>query len=273
MTVAKKAPAKAEAVEAKPKAEPVPFEAQEAEYRKPRRPTRAAFSKTTYSVVMLAWYPEKFGDEFDKPVDRDFEPFATEKEARTFFVGQNDWADEDFATNGDMWHATLLLSDSNPDAIVIADHHVIGKEMKWGKDAAAYFKANPEAIFSQTKREAVQEGVKKTAGAKKKAPAKVAPRVPNAKGANVLKEARAAKAAPAADQPARPVAGNRGKALAEKTKALREAKAAEAAAAKPAAPAEEAAPRRRKPPAKAAAVKPAEELAISQFLGKRRRNR
>lgn len=281
MTVAKKAPAKKAAAPrkaaaakapakpaepkaeaAKPKVEPAPLEAQEAEYRQPVRPTPSRFAKTPFAVVMVAWVPDKYGEDPDKPADRDFEPFEDEAKARQFFQYQDDWAKEDFANNGDILHGTVLVTDTNPESLVFDSMSFHGP-LAFETECKKHFKASPEVIFSQTKRQALEGGAK--AAPKKKAAKQpeVAPRKPNAKGKAALEKARQAKAPEEVEsmddyEEVKAAGGARGAALANLMKKRRE-QAAEANAEADAG--DKPAPRKRR--AKAAAAAMAEEPAAA----------
>jgi len=168
-----------------------PLEAQEAEYRKPIRPTPSRFAKdiVKHAVVMLTWYPDKFGEKPSLPADRDYEPFADITKARAFYALQAEWAKTDFADNGDLIHGTILVSDTDPDALVFDKMQFIGPRA-WKIDAKKVYVDEPSTIFAQTKRDGIKAKDEVKVPVKKAA----AKRVPTTGAANLKKGAPKRKA-------------------------------------------------------------------------------
>lgn len=167
---AKKAAASKPTVKAKPKAEYTPLEVDEPEYREPVRPTPAKIAETKFAVIMLAWFPERVnGSDFGRPADRDFFGTDVEKDAKAFFEGQNDWASEDVSTDGDIFHASVLIIDTKE--VRIADIKVYAPDDDWVEGCTEFLREFPETMFSRQKRDVMKKvaeaaivGVKKPRG-------------------------------------------------------------------------------------------------------------
>lgn len=202
-----------------PKGVPEPMEADVAEYRKPKRPSPTRVAKMPFGVVMLAWYPEKHGDDPANPADRDWEGFGNVEDVKTFFDAQVNWADEDVTDFGDFHHAIITLDATEPVHIGLCT--VLAKNAEWIRSTKAYIMANPEVIFSSTKKEVVKEAI----GGKAKKAAPVAVRKPS----NAAQEVRAkakAKAQPETDADGTPMhVVNKIAVLNEKVKEARQARA------------------------------------------------
>lgn len=169
-------------------AEIVDAEVVQAMYRKPKRPTLNGISKFGFAVVMLAWVPEEHGSDPANPADRDFEGLDNAKDMESYAIGQQTWAEEDVDEHGDMFHAIVQLDATNP--VHIKTVEVVAADKEWARTTKAHLLANPDVLFSTTKRQAVKEGV---ANAKKVVKKQAEPKKPTKAAGDVLAKARAAK--------------------------------------------------------------------------------
>jgi hypothetical protein len=151
--------------------EAAPLEAEKADYRKPKRPTKTRLAQKQFAVVMLAWAPAAYGDEYDSPADRDFEPFDKLEHAQAYFEANIVWAKSDWKTKGDLQHAIFIVDDTSPDSLHFLKMDVIGGNTAWRVAVREGYKLHPEAIFTKTKRERIVEDHKVN---KKAAPKKAA---------------------------------------------------------------------------------------------------
>lgn len=149
-------------------------EADEPEFREPIRPTQKNITECKHAVVMLAWDTSRpnAGD-FGAPTDRDMDGTNDLSLARGGYDGHLDWATEDVATYGDIWHAIVLIEDTGTLAFTKVD--VVSTDAEWATGCKAFLIEYPETIFSRTKRDRIKKAaeptVKKVAAVKKTAEA------------------------------------------------------------------------------------------------------
>jgi hypothetical protein len=178
----------AKRAEAPIKEAPEKFEARDANYRHPKRPTRASFEKRKTAVVMLVW-STLYGDQLTDIADRDYQHVSATKmhdvngkdmsEADIYFMAQDMWAREDWDKFKDLRHATVMVTCTDPDNLQFGKMEIRGGSIKWRAAIRADLNAHPEIIFSSSKRERIAEdgkvkGQRKRTGqeAPKAAPAK-----------------------------------------------------------------------------------------------------
>lgn len=170
------------------------LEAENVDYRIPKRPNKRALLKGKYAVIMLAWKPDQYGDEPAKPADRDMEVFDSLEHAKKYFGVSATWAKEDFDNHGDLWHATIMCFDTGKafedgegeDLVML----VAGGTAKWGETVEATYKGDPKAIFSLTRRERIQREHAVVKHEKREPIKRVGLKKPNAKKAVAKKVAR-----------------------------------------------------------------------------------
>lgn len=181
-------------------AEVVDLEVVQAMFRKPKRPTLSGITKTDFAVVMLAWVPDEHGSDPANPADRDYEGANSAKDMEAYALGQQTWAEEDMAEFGDMNHAIIQLDATNP--VHIKTVEVVARDKEWARTTKSFLLANPDVLFSTTKRQAVKgelaaaKKVTKKAAVEPKKPTKAAGEV-LAKARNAKPDAQAAKEAAA----------------------------------------------------------------------------
>lgn len=168
---------------------PEPLEADDRRYRRPVRPTRARIEKKPTAVIMLSWVPSLYGEEWDDLADRDFMHVSTTRmhdvdgkqmsEADIFFIANDLFAKDDVATfGGDIRHATIMCTSTDPDNLVFSKMEIRGGPVKWRVAVREALMANPKIIFSTSQHERIEQEAaapkprKKSSGAINDAPAK-----------------------------------------------------------------------------------------------------
>lgn len=214
-------------------------EADEPEFREPIRPTPKNIAELKHAVVMLAWDTTRpnAGD-YGAPTDRDMDGTNDIEMARGGFEGHLDWATEDVAEYGDIWHAVILIEDTK--TMEFNRVEVVSTDDEWKAGATAFLKEYPETIFSRTKRDrikkAAEPSVKKVAGVKKTTEA---PKTVGKAPVRSSKNALAKLAAEMTDEELSELTIDqveqlpkhlKGKAMALRSKRVREARAAKAPA-------------------------------------------
>lgn len=137
--------------------EPAPLEAEVVNYRHPKRPTKPAVAEKPYAVIMLAWAPEIFGEDFDAPADRDFEGFTKLEHARRYYEIVVDWARNDWREHKDMRHAVILLDKTKSTELNISKMAVEGGDAKWRTAIRDGYADKPQAIYRKTVRDRVDD--------------------------------------------------------------------------------------------------------------------
>lgn len=162
-TTAKKAPAKQSAAKK-------PLEADDPEFRERLRPTKALLSEQPCAVVMLAWVTDR-GTDCGKPTDRDFERCEDEDIAQVFFEEFGAFHASDVKEHGDVWYATVLVTDT--EKLSIGNIEVASTNDEWAKATEEYIREVPDVLVSNSRRDAIKAvgtaggGVKKPRATKK----------------------------------------------------------------------------------------------------------
>lgn len=252
-SAAKKAPAKKAAA---PKATVTPMEETDPEFREPQRPTAAKLAEHDFAVVIMTWVPERKGTDPLRPADRDFEGCEQLSHAKVYFREFSKWAASDTKEYGDMWHVTVLLT--NTKDLEVGDIKVASTDKEWETGMTEFIRNNPDAVLSKSRRDRVTKEstgkvTAKGAAAAKKSGTKA---VKNPDLSESLTDEELANLTP--EEVDKLPKGIKGKAIALRQKKRREDKAkAEAEAASTEAEAPKAPARRSRP--KAAAKKAASE--------------
>lgn len=186
---------------------PVPLEVDDRRLRRPKRPTRASIEKKPTAVVMMAWSPTLYGDGLNDVADRDFQHVSDTRthdidgkpmtEADIYFLAQDLYSAEDVAKYGDLWHATIKVTNTNPDHLEFGRVELRGGSVKWRVAMRKALIENPTIIFSQTIHERIEEEAQAVQPKRKRAAA--APGKPD--GKPVRRPARRIAKGPAVSEP------------------------------------------------------------------------